>query len=255
MNPRTHPGLPGQTKARGGNAANTGAVAAQLDMDCAMLSVLGSDSGTTFVEENLAACGVDTSQCPREEGATLPTSYITTSMENGSRTIVHLNELRELQLEEFVGVGTASEGELPWQWIHFEGRNVEETQRMMSALHACPSRAGVRVSVELEKNRDGLVGLLPYADVVLVGREWAEAEGFDDAAKCLLHLAGAGAQSTATLICAWGSSGAYCISDISSQTVHHQPAYVVCGGFARRVCCLLCCTSNTTLDFGRGPYM
>ena len=220
-----------------------------------MLSVLGTDSGTTFVEENLAACGVDTSRCPREEGATLPTSYITTSMENGSRTIVHLNELRELQLEEFVGVGTASEGELPWQWIHFEGRNVEETQRMMSALHACPSRAGVRVSVELEKNRDGLVGLLPYADVVLVGREWAEAEGFDDAANCLLHLAEAGAQSTATLICAWGSSGAYCISDISSQTVHHQPAYVVFAVFLIALCVTLMLHKQHDFLFGEGPRM
>ena len=72
--------------------------------------------------------------------------YITHSRTNGTRTIQHFRELAELQART---VCQAIEQEA-WDWIHFECRNLQALESMMTmaaAHHRCC------VSLEIESTR------------------------------------------------------------------------------------------------------
>ena len=55
-----------------------------------------------------------------------------------------------------------------YAWIHFEGRAIGETRRMMERVGVARAARGLalRVSVELERGLPDIDALLPLADVV-----------------------------------------------------------------------------------------
>ena len=97
----------------------------------------------------------------------------------------------------------------PFDWIHFEGRNVEEVEAMMKhARHMVtlggsmhPQGSSAKVSVEIEKPRPAkprkssqgapstmhgeqegsniVERLVPYADCVMCSHAYATGEGYD----------------------------------------------------------------------------
>ena len=150
----------GQTIRRGGNAANSAVVLAQQGLDCDFLGVLAKDAGADRVIEEFRLHGVGYRACPRVDGVT-PTSYIALSRKTGSRTIVHYRDVPEMQASAMDAIKPAD-----YDWIHFEGRNVDQVQIMMSRLQDF----GVNCSVEMEKPRDGLWALVPYANVIMLSR-------------------------------------------------------------------------------------
>lgn len=164
----------------------------------------------------------------REEFDEPVTSYIISSAENSSRTIINHNPLPEMTFGEFAAIAddeissmTAETGQL---WFHFEGRIPDVTLQCMQYLR---NRVGseakpfaqhpLMISVELEKpGREGLQALAHEADVVFYSRSWAEGEGYSSAQDCLQKQAtilrdpvsSRPRPSERSLICTWGSEGA-----------------------------------------------
>lgn len=221
------------TMVRGGNATNSMVVASQLGGVCTWLGRLSDpsvDSHARFIADDLRRHGVDPSFAVFDPSSTgLPTSYITLAADNGSRTILHhRGPLPEFSFEDFRGVMQRfPDGPPPWDWVHFEARNVEDTLRMMATLRtyckpcgASPWRVavderGLVVSVELEKAREGCLDLVPLADVVLVSREFARLRGLETPEAMLTAIAPL-ARAGALIVCTWGSEGAYAL-DMSSD--------------------------------------
>jgi ketohexokinase len=200
---------------RGGNAANT-AVALSLlghDVSWAGVTTAGSDGGRIL--HDLAGMGVKTNAARVLADGTAPTSYILLNRENGSRTIIHHRNLPEYGYAEFARINLRR-----FDWLHFEGRNVPETARMLRrARDLVP---GVPRSVEIEKPRDGIHQLYELADVLMVSRHYARAVGYADAPAVLQGL-GQDAPR-ALIVCGWGTDGAWARSYRGEE--HHSPAHV-----------------------------
>ncbi|MCU0936153.1 MAG: PfkB family carbohydrate kinase [Gammaproteobacteria bacterium] len=193
----------GRRLARGGNATNTLVVLSQLGHACAWAGTLGVREGGELILGDLARHRIDTRGCRLVADASPPTSYITLSQATASRTIVHYRDLPEYGFEDFRGVDLDGLG-----WVHFEGRNVEETARMMTRVRA--EAPATPVSLEVEKPRAGIEALFPLADVLLFSRHFARATGHRDP-EGLLHAVRARVPA-ATLVCAWGEAGASALS-------------------------------------------
>ncbi|APZ41781.1 PfkB family carbohydrate kinase [Acidihalobacter ferrooxydans] len=202
----------------GGNAANTATVLAMLGHRSHLCAVLADDAPAAQVRTLLEAQGVDLRHCVRRAGAT-PTSYVTLSAANGSRTIVHHRDLPELDTAAFERVPLET-----FDWLHFEGRNVEATARQIR--QARRRLIDQPISVEIEKPRSGIRRLFPYADVLLFSRAYATALGYRDAATLLTALRPQVPQ--AILICAWGAAGAWGLAagDRRLRDCVHAPAHV-----------------------------
>ena len=78
-------------------------------------------------------------------------------------------------------IGTLN-NDLPFNWIHFEGRNAAEVAKMMDYIDTKVWRPKAIVSVELEKPyRRNLETLMNRADVLFFSKVFAEGKGYDNA--------------------------------------------------------------------------
>lgn len=197
----------------GGNAANTACVISQFDHQVELLATLGEDAAGQTICQDLQRYGVKTRQIvtlPRER---TPTSYITLNQCNGSRTIVHYRDLREL-----------CPGDFPLQeierydWFHFEGRNIETLEKLLELLQE--QRIDQPVSIEIEKPRPGIERLYRYADLLLFSRAFVKACDYTCADALFDDLRKSGVN--AILICAWGDEGAFACDAQGHR--YHAPA-------------------------------
>lgn len=185
---------------RGGNAANTLAVLAQLGHECAWAGILGSDAEGALVLKDLERRGVDTGSCVRHPTGSTPTSYVVLSRATGSRTIVHYRNLPELSAADFARVPL--EG---YDWVHFEGRDPKETLVM---LRDCAQRLpGAGISLEVEKPRPGIESLFAGPDVLIFSRHYARSRGYADPRRFLCDRWGD--TDARLLVLPWGEDGAY----------------------------------------------
>jgi ketohexokinase len=184
---------------RGGNAANTLVVLSQLGITCSWAGVLVNNADGQIILDDLHRYGIDTAPCRCLESGSVPISSVYLSEQTGSRSIVHYRDLPEYAAVDFESIELDA-----FDWLHFEGRNVVETCRMLDRLHADP--AAVPCSIEIEKPRDGIDALFPRADVLLFSREYGLARGFSDP----LSLLGSVREKCphANLFCSWGDAGA-----------------------------------------------
>lgn len=199
---------------RGGNATNTLVVLSQLGNACSWAGVLVSNPDGELILDDLHRHGIDTGPCRSIESGSVPVSSVLISRNTGSRSITHYRDLPEYTFEDFESIALQ-----PFDWVHFEGRNVAETRHMLEKLHADP--APVRCSVEIEKPREGIDALFPYADVLLFSREYGRAMGFKEP----LSLLGTVRERCphADLFCTWGDAGAAAID--SQGHVHETAAF------------------------------
>lgn len=197
---------------RGGNAANTAVVLAQLGHRASFAGVLADNAQSAPIVADLEYFGVDVDACARHPGQP-PTSAVLVTP-GGSRTIVHYRDLPEFAAADFARV--ALDG---LDWVHFEGRNVAALIEMIARVRAlAPS---MPVSIEAEKPRAGLEAVLPRADVLLSGRALARHAGVQDPV-AFLHRLRAHAPA-AEIYLGWGEGGAYAMD--RNGAVHHSPAY------------------------------
>jgi ketohexokinase len=200
----------------GGNAANTARVLAQLGADTHWVGNLSDQPQAQVVRDAFAHAGVDASRAKVCEGAAMPTSYVTLSKANGSRSIVHYRDMPEYAAEDFLQLDIRS-----FDWVHFEGRALEQLQPMMERARGM---CGVPISLEVEKPREGIEALFDEADILFFSRDYALQRGFDEAAALLEQLP-RGALAT----CTWGEQGAW-VRDFEGTLLHepaHAPAEVV----------------------------
>lgn len=189
----------GQRISRGGNATNTLVVLSQLGHECAWGGVLADEPDGARILDDLKRYRIDTRHCRTEPTGKVPTSYITLNRRNGSRTIIHYRDLPEFGFDDFARIDPA-----PFDWVHFEGRNVAETQRMLARMRA--HHPHIPCSVEIEKPRPEIERLFDGADVLLFSRDYAVARGFSEPVPFLRAL-----RRDAHVVCGWGADGAYAI--------------------------------------------
>lgn len=203
-----------QRRVRGGNVTNSLSILAQLGHRCVWAGTLADDAASREVLTDLERHGIDATTAIRVPGTTTPTSYIALSRATGSRTIVHFRDLPELDAQAFEALSLAD-----LQWIHFEGRNPAETASMIdSARRRAPHAV---ISLELEKPRPGIEALLHGPHLILAGRAYAQAQGFEDPAAFLCDLE---QRATAGLcVLGWGDDGAYFL--VGDGAVEHVDAH------------------------------
>ena len=187
-----------QQVVRGGNVTNTLVVLSQLGEQCSWCGVLADDFSSQAIRANLAQCQVNIQHCTTISGTTTPTSYIVLNQTNGSRTIVHYRDLPELDYASFQKCQLDQ-----YQWLHFEGRAVDETLKMMQLAQQQPQ---LPISLEVEKSRPGIERLFPFANLLLFSRHYALEQGFKSAKELLNHIRKSVPQTM--LVCAWGEEGA-----------------------------------------------
>jgi ketohexokinase len=212
-------------KHRGGNTANSLEVLSQLishDQNkkgitgLHLLAVLPAwtSAATEFVKDSLPDV-IEDGYIYHSGYQEAASSYIIQSQETRSRTIVSINPLPDMQVQEFkkrVGVMVPdvriAEDTVPY-WIHFEGRVPEVLLECVKWLRK--ERPEVKISVECEKpERTGMTDVAQFADVVFYSRLWAEKNGFDSA-KTFLDSQKPGTRDGAVLCCTWGSGGAMAV--------------------------------------------
>ncbi len=203
-----------QRRARGGNVTNTLTVLSQLGHACAWAGTVASGPDGRFILDDLEQAGVDTASCTRVPTGTVPTSYVTVSRDTGTRTIVHYRDLPELSSADFARIGLKG-----FDWLHFEGRNVPDTRRMLE--HVRLTHPGTPVSVEVEKPRPGIESLFPLADLLLFSRQYAQGLGVKSAADLLRIMQPQAPRGI--LVCAWGDAGAWALDPAGGSCA--SPAY------------------------------
>jgi ketohexokinase len=189
-----------QRRCRGGNATNSLVILSQLGHHCAWAGMLANEADAREIEADLAHHNIDLSAVVTVPRGKVPTSYVLHNSRNGSRTIVHYRDLPEYPATAFEQIDLSG-----YHWLHFEGRNINDTHAMM--VHARHVRPQLPISLEVEKERLGIDALFGLADTLLFSRPFAHGRGFEDADSFLraMHTLAPQAQLT----CAWGDAGAF----------------------------------------------
>lgn len=198
----------------GGNAANTASVMAQYGHNIEFAGTLADEPYGHMIQQQLTARHVATDYCHFVDDAKAPTSYVTLNQKSGSRTIVHYRDLPEYDYEYFKRIPLEA-----FDWFHFEGRNVPEVKLMLR--EARQRHAASPISLEIEKQREGIDSLLPLADILLFSRAFATERGFSNVTEFFDVIRRHA--TNAILVCTWGEQGAW-LRDLSN-TEYHIPAY------------------------------
>ena len=196
---------------RGGNTANTLVVLSQLGIRCSWAGTLVDDAQGALIRDDLALHGVDAGCCHYVAQGSVPISSILVNADSGSRTIIHYRDLPEYAADYFACIDLA-----PFDWLHFEGRNVVETRRMLERVRRLYPAA--RVSIEIEKPRDDIDSLFEHADVLLFSRVYARALGYREPLSLLRAVQEEFPQ--ALLFCAWGDEGAAALDRQGKSYLH-----------------------------------
>jgi len=199
---------------RGGNAANTLTVLQQLGNQCSWLGVLSNEPSSALIHNDFTRSGINYQSAYLYDGGKTPTSYVTLNKKNGSRTIVHHRDLPEFSFESFKAVDLT-----PYDWIHFEGRNVAETVKMV--LHANTCAPNTPISIEIEKQRPGIEELFPLANYLIFSHDYAVQQGLEQPEE-LLYTVRQAAENT-HIISTWGETGAYALN--VDGTLHHSISF------------------------------
>lgn len=198
----------------GGNAVNTLKVLRLLGHRCEFGGVLTNDSNGAIIREELEhrKIGIGVSRLCRQ-GKT-PTSYICLNRRNGSRTIVHYRDLPEYRYEDFSAIDLSG-----YDWLHFEGRQVEATRAMLQRIRN--ERSDLPVSLEIEKPRRGIETLFEGPQLLLFSRVYMAAKGYVDP---LVFMRDTSKKiPNAELVCALGAEGA--LASGRHAEVYSSPAY------------------------------
>jgi len=187
---------------RGGNATNTLCVLSQLGHACHWSGVICDNDSSTLIKSDLVKHNIRYKQSTKRSNGGMPTSYISLSKKTGSRTIVHYRDLPELDFEFFHHLDLNI-----FDWFHFEGRNVQNTSKMLA--HCKKTYPRIPVSIEIEKPREGIETVYDSADIIIFSRVFAVSQGFNSAIEFLEHQAKNIRDKQ--LICVWGEEGAFAL--------------------------------------------
>ncbi len=205
-----------KTFSTGGNINNTLYVLNQLGHDCTICCSVATDMEAKqllkgFKERKLSTAHIQTFI----QGKT-PSSFITLNQENGHRTIVHYRELPEVTFEHFAKI-TVEE----FDWLHFEGRNLENLSGMINIAKTFLNHQPI--SLEVEKPREGIESLFNQVHLLIFSHHYAIEKGFSNGEELLTQIK-KDAPNT-RLVCTWGDQGVWFV-DIN-QNVQHIKAETI----------------------------
>ncbi|KAI8636028.1 Ribokinase-like protein [Parasitella parasitica] len=218
----------------GGNTCNTAKVLAQFgDINVCYMSAAGSRESSSHIFESLQEQHIETNgTIIYRKDKMLPFSVIIHNEESGSRTIVSSNDLPDLTCEEFVQVFTKINKHNQW-WVHFEGRNIDETVKQIDWLDRKASeerwRNDLTISVEVEKpERENIDLLIERGDVVFFSKLYAQHHQFTDALSFLSEspLLQLKLKPSAIAFCTDGSKGASALYNQTKQAYQTIPPFM-----------------------------
>jgi len=204
-----------QRISRGGNATNTLVVLSQLGHRCSWGGVLANDRDSYLILGDLARHNIDINHVVRCKESSAPVSYVALSRQSGSRTIIHYRRLPEYSDRDFSLVDIAG-----FDWIHFEGRNVSELEKMLRRVNN-----GDNCSLEVEKPREGIEKLFPRVGLLMFSSSYARHRGFQDGAAFLSAVRNE-VEAGTLMTCSWGERGAWGVGQNGS--IRYSPAYLPC---------------------------
>lgn len=150
--------------ALGGNACNSALILSVLGHQVELMTQLADDADAGWIREQLEQWAIDTSLCQATKGSRSPVSSIWLNAKNGSRTICHYRDLPELGLLQMQKIDPQR-----YQWIHFEGRNIEILHQYLSSDE---HKIKIPISLEIEKPRARIEALLPWVKLVVVSNSY-----------------------------------------------------------------------------------
>ncbi len=198
----------------GGNTANTLSVLAQAGHECLFAGVLAGDMSGQRIADELTLRGIDLEYARRVEHGAAPTSYILLNQRNGSRSIVHYRDLPEYALDDFMDISALD----TCDWLHFEARNCDDLAVMLSFARSIV--CDQPISLEVEKEREGLDQLWALPDILIFSRAFARGRGFAQPVAFLQAMRALAPQ--AMLVLPWGEQGAWALS--RDGALMHSPA-------------------------------
>ncbi|MBL1320613.1 MAG: ketohexokinase [Methylophaga sp.] len=200
-----------QRKVRGGNATNTLVVLSQLGHQCHWAGVLIDEPDSAIIQQELTQFNIDSSACRVITDGKMPTSYISVSQETGSRSIVHFRDCPEFSFTDFEKIDLTL-----FDWIHFEGRNIDQTKLMLHYL--AEHYPSIPCSLEIEKPRADIESLFSLPSILLFSQNYAVAHHRKTAQELLNSL-----PKGIVASCTWGNQGAWAIN--KEQNLFHSKTY------------------------------
>ena len=208
---------------KGGNAANTSHVLAQLGVEVHLFSAFASGNAMSdFARKSLEQNNVVTKYCATLKSCGFPTSCCVVAKNTGSRTIMHgRNGMPELTLKNFEVIDLTQ-----YSWVHFEGRGFPHLKGIV--MHAWTVRKekklDFKISIEFEKPQryDHLISskIAELADVLIISKDFAARLGFGNAQKTVEKVKETLSLShDLCIVCPWGDKGADAI-DIDGKVYH-----------------------------------
>mmetsp|Transcript_10615 Transcript_10615/g.20876 ORF Transcript_10615/g.20876 Transcript_10615/m.20876 type:complete len:432 (-) Transcript_10615:33-1328(-) len=221
----------GRLRRVGGNGTNLVRAARQFDQLACGLMYSSTpdhvDPNAAFIRETLTQEGIgDVPIYVAGNRGQIPASFILQSRLTGSRTIIHYRDIPELRLEHLQGMYIPG----ACTWAHFEGRSGEEVSRMLAF-----TESECTVSLEIEKPRPpyDMLQLLRYCDVVMIGKDYVKAQGFDSAPPFLEMLWAKrktlNIKPNEKIVVPWGERGAYGVEfgeDVEVDDVNNGPEII-----------------------------
>lgn len=197
----------------GGNTANTLSILAQAGHQCHFAGVLAGDMGGQRIIAELTAHGIGLEHARKMAGGAAPTSYIALNRRNGSRTIIHYRDLPEFGMDDFMEIPVET-----FDWLHFEARNCDELAAMLAYARSLVTDQPI--SLEVEKEREGLDLLWDYPDLIIFSRAFARGRGFEQPEGFLAEARRWAPK--ALLVLPWGEEGAWALQ---GDALLHSPAF------------------------------
>lgn len=202
--------------ALGGNVNNTLYVLNQLGHNTAICTTLAADSEAKLLLAGLKERNINTAHVQKFIQGRTPNSFVTLNAENGHRSIVHYRDLPEVTFDYFAKIEIEE-----YDWLHFEGRNLDNLPGMLNIAKTFLTNQPI--SLEIEKPRDGIEALISQANLVIFSHHYAQAKGFNDGHALLSDIQKT--HSNSNLVCTWGNQGVWYTSP--NGDVLHTPAEII----------------------------
>lgn len=219
-------------RARGGNASTSLIVMSILGArERRGLHFMGSlpsrnASNAEVIYRDLERWKISSQCCQITPDIAGSTSFIVSTQDTGSRTIIHHRTVPVLSSEHF----KSQENLLnKVSWVHFEGRG--EVEDMVRYIR---HRRGnnVFLSLEMEKPSVDVEHILHLIDLVIVSKAYASSKGFENQPQdYITHFwkKNSGKSRPSCIVLPWGSKGAFaqCRGDVMEFSDAFPPEVVV----------------------------
>jgi len=212
-------------RARGGNASTSLIVMAMLGArehgDLHFMGSLPSRSASnaSVIYRELDNWNVISQYSQISPDIAASTSFIISAQDTGSRTIIHNRTVPVLRSEHFIAQKELLDNV---SWVHFEARG--EVEDMVKHIRRYRGDS-VFLSLEMEKPRVDVEGILHLIDLVIVSKAYACSKGFENRPRD--YITNFWTKNShgrpSCVVLPWGSVGAF--AQCRGQRVDYSPAF------------------------------